>query len=143
MPWHGRGLGQRHGRRCKLSLSTLGHSPLSRRKRNLERRPSSVGFGTCASAKIQRERHCLIEAVKSFFAKSVSQSIPLANCHLLIAMLHSRRACSNAHSTDRNRTGGESNFPFTRLYSVTYAWPQLCAGTQFLKQNASPHVVEA
>src|SRR4029077_7643309 len=53
------------------------------------------------------------------------------------------RACSDTHSTDRNRTGGESNFPFTRLYSGSYAWPLLCTEIQFLKQNRAPHVVEA
>ena len=53
------------------------------------------------------------------------------------------RACSDTHSTDRNRTGGESNFPFTRLYSGSYAWPLLCTEIQFLKQIGAPHVVEA
>jgi len=53
------------------------------------------------------------------------------------------RACSDTHSTDRNRTGSESNFPFTRLYSGSYAWPLLCTEIQFLKQNRAPHVVEA
>ena len=148
--------GQRHGRRCQLACQ-------------LSAAFSSTGNPACANAITQRYAQPLARSrLRSLLYSSVGFSLrPRKNTPstppqlpreivLLVNIPPPRelsgrrlqcytpaRACSDTHSTDRNRTGDESNFPFTRLYSGSYAWPLLCTGIQFLKQIGAPHVVEA